>query len=100
MVATIGDAAARNGAETIAKIFADIPDYHTTPEDAARAASQANAGALVLYHIVPALPSKRLNSLFLGEAEGLFSGKVTVSQDGLMIGLPTGSDSIQYENRL
>lgn len=100
MVATIGEAASTNGAGNLAKIFADIPDYHTTPEDAARAATQAKAEALVLYHIVPALPSKRLNSLFLGEAVRLFSGRITVSKDGLLVALPAGEATIGYEDRL
>ena len=39
------------------KILSDIIDYHATPEDAAKAAQDAGAQALLLTHVAPALPS-------------------------------------------
>lgn len=100
MVATLGLAAQKNGAMNLAKIMADIPDYHTNPRDAARAATEVEADALVLYHIIPPLPTKALDRMFLGDAEDAYEGPITVSRDGTMVGLPSGSDAVIYEDRL
>lgn len=100
MVATLGSAAEKNGAMNLAKIMADIPDYHTSPRDAARAATEVEADALVLYHIIPPLPTKALDRMFLGDAGDAFEGPITVSRDGTMVGLPSGSKVVRYENRL
>lgn len=100
MVATLGRAAEKNGAANLAKIMADIPDYHTSPHDAARAATEVRADALVLYHIIPPLPTKALDRMFLGDARDVYDGPITVSRDGVMVGLPSGSDGVTYENRL
>ena len=66
MVGVIGDTLEERGLQNPAKIFDDILDYHTDPEEAAKAAQEAGAGELVLYHIVPQLPVKILESVFLG----------------------------------
>ncbi|GHA95546.1 ribonuclease Z [Algimonas arctica] len=100
MVATLGAAAEKNGAVSLAKIMADIPDYHTSPHDAARAATEVDANALVLYHIIPPLPAKALNKMFLGDAVDVYDGPITVSRDGTVISLPSGSDAVSYDNRL
>lgn len=100
MVGVLQKAADQNGAANLAKIMADIVDYHTSPEEAAQAASDAGAGALVLYHIVPPLPTKALDRMFLGDATDVYEGKITVSRDGVMVGLPSGSDAVIYEDRL
>lgn len=82
------------GRTTTAKLLFDIMDYHATPEDAARAASEAGAGELVFYHIAPPLPARALNDIWLGDAEDLFSGRITVGEDGTLISLPAGGDRI------
>ena len=58
MVGQLGETLAARGNTDGAKIMADIPDYHTSPEDAARVAQLAGAKALVLYHLVPAPPAR------------------------------------------
>jgi ribonuclease Z len=100
MVGVLQTAAKDNGATNLAKIMSDIVDYHTSPKEAAQAASDAGAAALVLYHIVPPLPTKALDRMFLGDAATVYDGKITVSRDGVMVGLPSGSDAVIYENRL
>ncbi len=94
MVKEMQDAAARQGQTALAKVFHDIPDYHSSPEDAAQAASAAGAKALVLYHLVPPLPSSLLNAAFLGEAGKAYSGPIRIAEDGLLISLPAGSGAI------
>ena len=94
MVAKIGSKLAERGVANGAKIFADILDYHTSPEEAARAAQEAGAGQLVLYHIVPQLPVEMLEPVFLGDAKSEFDGPITVGQDGMIFSLPAGSEAI------
>ncbi len=95
MVAQMRDAAAAKGQPHIAKVMGDILDYHASPEDAARAAAAANAKALVLYHIVPPLPSSLLDAAFLGDAPANYRGPIRVAEDGLLISLPAGGAAIK-----
>lgn len=97
MVRTMGDAAADRGLPHIAKIMHDILDYHTSPEDAARAASDAGVTALVLTHIVPPLPSALLEPVFLGDAAENFDGPITIARDGMVVSLPAGSDAVTVD---
>lgn len=95
MVQIIGDKLGERGLKNPEKIFADILDYHTDPEEAARAAQEAGAAQLVYYHIVPQLPMKMLESMFVGDAKSMFDGRITVGQDGMIFSLPAGSDKIE-----
>lgn len=95
MVLQMGEAAGRRGQDNIAKIMSDITDYHASPEDAARAAEKAGVGALVLYHIVPPLPSRLLGAAYLGDARKAYGGKIRLAEDGLLISLPAGSRTIR-----
>ncbi len=87
-------AAAQDGQAGAAKIFRDIRDYHTTPEEAAASAEAAGAGMLVLTHLVPPLPSRFLHAAFLGEAKSRFSGEIVIGEDGMLFSLPAGSRKI------
>ena len=97
MVMEMRDAAASKGQAHIAKVMGDILDYHASPEDAARAAADAKARQLVIYHIVPPLPSSMLDAAFLGDAPKLFSGPIRVAEDGLLISLPAGGTAIDQQ---
>ena len=55
---------------------------------------------LVLYHIVPMLPSAALIPMFVRGASDEFEGKITVSEDGTIVRLPVDSDAIIYEQGL
>ncbi len=94
MVAVLHDAAVRHGWAGAAKITADIPSYHTTPEDAARIAQQAGVKQLIFYHTIPPLPFTYLNAAFLGGAPKIFSGPIAVGKDGMLLSLAPGSTSI------
>lgn len=95
MVQAIGAKLGERGLKNPEAIFADILDYHTDPEEAAQAAQEAEADHLVYYHIVPQLPVKMLESVFLGESKKIFDGKITVGEDGMIFSLPAGSDKIK-----
>ena len=94
MVQAIGARMGEVGIENGRRIFHDILDYHTDPEEAAQAAQEAGVDQLVFYHIVPQLPVKLLEGMFIGDSKKVFDGKITVGQDGMIFSLPAGSDEI------
>lgn len=94
MVDRMRVAAEAAGRDVTAKLLFDIIDYHATPEDAARAAAEADASELIYYHVVPPLPTPALYSIWLGDADKEFAGKITVGEDGMVISMPSGTDKI------
>lgn len=94
LVAILRDAAASAGNTGLAKIMSDIPDYHTTPVQAAEIAQAAGARHLLLYHVVPLLPVPGLEGVFLEGVFGAFSGGITLGRDGTRISLPSGSKAV------
>lgn len=97
MVLRMREAMAQAGRDDLAKVLNDILDYHATPADAARAAQDAGAARLVLYHTVPPLPSRALNALFMKDAQALFDGPMEVAEDGLIYSLPAANTSIEVK---
>lgn len=95
LVAVLERAARATGQDRLAKILFDIPDYHTTPVEAAEIAAAAGARALLLYHIVPQLPIPGLQAAFLRGVSSAYAGSVTLSRDGTLVSLPTGTDRIE-----
>ena len=77
-----------------------IRSYHSSPEDAAKIAGEAGVGRLVLYHIIPPLPSPLLNPLFLGDAKKYYQGPITMGVDGMLFELPANSKEIILKKTL
>lgn len=100
MVGKIGATLAARGNTDGAKIMADIPDYHTSPEDAARIAQIAGAKALVLYHLVPAPPARLIEAAFLGDARQHFEGQLELAEDGMLISLPAQNQKVEMDQLL
>ncbi len=100
MVAQMRDALDKRGRRDAAKIMADIPGYHASPEDAARAAKDAAVRALVYYHIVPSIPPGLMERAFLGRSREVFTGELRVSQDGMFVSLPADSTAIDFRQLL
>ena len=67
---------------SISNIMEVIPTYHSTPEDAAKIAQKAHVAKLVLYHIIPPIPSSIFDGAFLGDAQKYYDGPITVGVDG------------------
>jgi ribonuclease Z len=99
LVLLLADGAAKAGRPKLDKIFHDILNYHTTPEQAAQIAHDARVGYLLFNHIVPALPLPGMDQAFLGGAPALFSGPMRVGSDGDFISLPAGSQRIDVGRR-
>jgi len=99
MLKLINEQAALAPSPSAAKITADIPSYHASPEDAAIIASEAGVKHLVLYHILPPLPPL-LTGMFLGDSAKYYRGPITVGCDGMVISLPANSDIITIKQVL
>ena len=93
MVKTIEEVMHHQGNTRLEKILKDIQNYHASPREAAQVAKEANVKQLVLYHIVPQLPSPIQKRQFLYGVKDIFS-KASISQDGYFYSLPVGSDKI------
>ena len=92
-------AAAEAGAANLEQITRDIVNYHTTPIQAAEIARDAGVRQLVFYHIVPALPFRPMERMFVKGVSEVYQGGVTVARDGTWIDLPADSDVIRVGNR-
>ena len=93
------EAADTAGRKNLAKVFRDILNYHTTPEQAAEIARDAHVGFLLYSHIVPALPLPGLEGIFLGNAPEIFKGRIKVGIDGDFVSLPAGSKAIELSKK-
>ncbi len=91
----VSDAAREAGQTVRAQILADVPDYHATAPDAADAARDAGVGALAITHIVPPLPLKGLEDIFLKDARERFTGPLWLARDGDLYGLLAGGDAVE-----
>jgi ribonuclease Z len=100
MVNILTEGATAAGATDLAQITRDIVGYHTTPVQAAEIARDAGVKQLVLYHIVPALPFKPLERMFVKGVDDVYKGGVTVARDGTWIDLPANSDVVKVGSRL
>jgi ribonuclease Z len=99
LVARIQAAATAAGRANLAKLTADIPDYHTSPVEAAEIASEAGASHLLFYHVVPPLLLPGLDVAFLAGVSDAFAGPVTLGRDGTWISLPSNSNEIEVATR-
>ena len=88
LVLQIEKTARRHGRTGLATVMQDIPDYHASPMDAARAAEDAGVATLALTHLIPGLPGALFDELFLGNASEEFSGQILMMTDGDVISLP------------
>jgi ribonuclease Z len=100
LVAVQARAAKTAGRDRIAKIFGDIPGYHTSPEQVAAIAQRDHVRFLLFTHITPSLPLGALEGPYLGASRTIFSGPIKVGRDGDFISLPVGSDAVKVTDRL
>lgn len=99
LVGLLGEAAPGAGRPHLRKVFADIVDYHSTPEEAAQTAQAAGVRLLLLNHIAPPLPLPGLEAAFLGDAARHYAGPIRVGADGDFVSLPAGSTDVRVGRR-
>jgi ribonuclease Z len=90
----VEEAAGKAGLEMRRRIMADVVDYHATAPQAADAAREAGVGALAITHVVPPLPLKGLEEIFLGDAREHFAGELWLARDGDLYSLPPGRSGV------
>lgn len=91
------EAATASDRPRVAKIMHDIPDYHTSPVEAAEVANKANAKLLVLTHLVPVLPNGIAERAFLHGVSNV-RDEVHLARDGDLFVMPEGTDTIRYHH--
>ncbi len=99
LTALLKEGAMQAGRTNLVKIFDDITNYHTSPEEAAETARDAKVAYLLLNHITPPLPLPALEKAFLGEAPNIYGGPLRVGTDGDFLSLPAGSTAINFTRR-
>lgn len=99
LVDMIAESAKQAGATNIEQISHDILNYHTTPVEAAQIAQVAGARHLLFYHLVPVLPLRRLEPIFLRGVSDAYEGGVTIGRDRLWVNLPAGSSAVNIAQR-
>jgi ribonuclease Z len=100
LVGLLNQGAERAGRPRLVKITDDILDYHTTPVEAAEIARDAEVGYLLYTHIVPPLPVRPMEEIFLDGVAETWSGSVTVGRDGTLVRLPADSEVIELDELL
>lgn len=85
--------AASTGNTSLAKIMADVLNYHASPVDAAEIARDADVGHLLYYHIVPPLVLPGTEAAWLEGVDSIFS-QYTLGTDGTSFSLPANSTEI------
>jgi len=100
MVGKVNAAVTKAGNKRLAKITADIPDYHASPVEAAETAKDGKAKMLVFSHIVPAVPISYLNALWLDGVSDAYDGEVVMGQDGMIFSLPANKTNIEQDELL
>jgi len=78
----------------MAKILGDIPDYHTSPVQAAEAANEAGVKLLVLTHLTPPPPNALISRMFVRGVDDVRGSGWVMADDGMLFTLPAGSDEV------
>lgn len=99
LMTILQEAAVKTGRTNLQKIFADVLNYHTSPEEAAETARDAKVGYLLLNHIVPPLPLPGMEQAFLAGAPQIFGGPLRIGADGDFLSLPAGTTRIDVSRR-
>ena len=50
--------------------------------------------------MVPPVPARLIEPLFLGKAPGIFGGTLKLSEDGMIVSLPAGSKAVKFSSGL
>ena len=100
LVGMLEGTAKKLGIRHIEKIMHDILDYHSSPVEAGQIAEAAGAKRLLFNHIVPPLPIKPMERLFVRGVSDVYDGQTTVGRDGSYVSLPANSDAMESGNLL
>ncbi|HEY1077537.1 MAG TPA: MBL fold metallo-hydrolase [Fontimonas sp.] len=88
LVAKLRATAGELGLQRMHKVFGDIPDYHTSPVEAAQSANEAGVPLLLMYHLTPPPASRFLERIFLRGVAAVRKDGVALARDGMLIEMP------------
>lgn len=94
----VADQLERSGDPRRAQLLRDATDYHTPPVAAAETANAAGARLLVYSHVIPPLPNRIAERVFLRGVEAVRPEGTVVGYDGLRVSLPVGSTEIRISD--
>jgi ribonuclease Z len=77
------------------KVLGDIPDYHTSPVQAAEVANEAGVALLVLSHLTPPPPNALVERIFVRGVDDVRPSGWLMADDGMLFTLPPDSDVIE-----
>jgi ribonuclease Z len=95
LVSILEETARAAGSARRAKILSDIPDYHTTPVEAARLANEAGVKLLLLTHLTPPPPNALVARAFVRGVNDVRPEAWELGDDGLYVELPADSDAVR-----
>lgn len=99
LITTMSEVLTEAGRRGIGQIIKDTLTYHTSPEQAAEVAVEANVDMLVFTHFAPVPANALLERIFMrGVAEIRPEGAV-LADDGMHIHLPSGAGALQIMQR-
>jgi ribonuclease Z len=94
----VADQLERSGDPRRAQLLRDAIEYHTPPVAAAEIANAAGARLLVYSHVIPPLPNRIAERVFLRGVSAVRPEGTIVGFDGLRVTLPIGSTEIQLSD--
>jgi ribonuclease Z len=97
IVDKIAEIASELGRERVAKIMTDIRSYHTSPTEAAEVGNDAGVRLVVFTHLAPPPPSRIGERIFVRGVDQVRSEGWVLGQDGMLITLPVGSDTVRVD---
>jgi ribonuclease Z len=95
LVALVQQVSERAGLLRQAKILSDIPDYHTTPVEAARLANEAGVRLLIFTHLTPPPPNAFVERLYVRGVDDVRPDGWLLGDDGMLVELPSGTDEVR-----
>ncbi len=95
LLGLVAAAAGRAGMRLRQRILDDVPDYHASAPRAADAARDAGVGALAITHVIPPLPLKGLEEIFLADAAERYTGPMWLARDGDLYSLAPGTGGVE-----
>jgi ribonuclease Z len=98
LVKILENSSRKAGNPNRAKIFADIQNYHISPEQAADVAKTADVGMLAFTHIVPSVPTP-LEFALIGDAANHYAGPIKIMHDGDVVSI-SGKGKFDTQNLL
>lgn len=86
--------ASEAGRKRIAKLAADVTDYHTDPGEAVDVAKRAGVNTVVFSHLVPPLPGLLADQVFMRGVDDEGKVEVVLGEDHMHFTLPSGGSAV------